>query len=225
MIQFVPLGEDNCNSNKVEDHIKLAMLLGTSEVVYPVQKTDSFQSVTYIPCAYMDPFYGSGMVGYGPHSMVHPQVGASAPSRVPLPNELSEDGPIYVNAKQYHAILRRRQLRAKLEAKNKLIKGRKPYLHESRHLHAMKRVRGSGGRFLKTKKQEQQQHSVAAAAASTTDSEVSSSPLLQLGEKPGSSGSSCAGFTSDSHGNVFLPPEPFGFPSEYTSQQRVSAIR
>lgn len=44
MMQSVPLGEDNCNSDKVEDHIKSAMLLGTSEV-YPVQKTDSFQSV------------------------------------------------------------------------------------------------------------------------------------------------------------------------------------
>lgn len=48
-----------------------------------------------------------------------------APARVPLPIELAEDGPIYVNAKQYHGILRRRQIRARLEAQNKVLKNRK----------------------------------------------------------------------------------------------------
>lgn len=74
--------------------------------------------------------------------------------RIMLPFSVAtEDGPIYVNPKQYHGILRRRKIRAKEGLQKRSAKD-KPYLHESRHRHACRRPRGAGGRFLNTKSME-----------------------------------------------------------------------
>lgn len=100
-----------------------------------------------------------------------------------------EETPLYVNAKQFHRILKRRVARQKLEEALRLTnKGRKPYLHESRHNHAMRRPRGPGGRFLTAEEVQQmekrkREEAEAAAKAAAEGSEQKEQQNEQQGEQ------------------------------------------
>ncbi|CAL4943855.1 unnamed protein product [Urochloa decumbens] len=139
------------SAGQEKSHATSQMLPLVSEYLAPYSQLELNQSVASAAYQYPDPYYAGMVPPYGTQAVAHFQLPGLAQSRMPLPLEVSEE-PVYVNAKQYHGILRRRQSRAKAELEKKAVKTRKPYLHESRHQHAMRRARGNGGRFLNTKK-------------------------------------------------------------------------
>jgi hypothetical protein len=76
-----------------------------------------------------------------------------------LMKTLFDNKYIYINGKQYHRIMKRREMRKKIKeameeknGNNNKIEKNKKYHHESRHRHAMNRERGKGGRFISKKK-------------------------------------------------------------------------
>ncbi|MED6126045.1 hypothetical protein PIB30_074599 [Stylosanthes scabra] len=152
-------GIDNSGGDVTKEHQNIKHVFSSTPFTMgkhlgPNSETESVgHSVILTPHPYFDAQYGGGLAPYGQQTMINPQLYGLNHARMLLPLEMEEE-PVYVNAKQYHGILRRRQSRAKAELEKKVIKVRKPYLHESRHLHAMRRARGNGGRFLNTKKLE-----------------------------------------------------------------------
>ncbi|XWS56262.1 hypothetical protein CRYUN_Cryun09bG0070800 [Craigia yunnanensis] len=93
-------------------------------VVPPTHLELAGHSIACLSYPYADPYFGGVVPPYVAQSLVHSHCLGGHPARMALPLEMEEE-PVYVNAKQYHGILRRRQSRAKAELERKLIKVRK----------------------------------------------------------------------------------------------------
>ncbi|XP_023945327.2 nuclear transcription factor Y subunit alpha [Bicyclus anynana] len=114
-----------------------------------------------------------------------------------------EEPLLYVNARQYKRILKRRAARAKLHEQGKIPKERPKYLHESRHRHAMNRIRGEGGRFNSGSRKNMEQGETSATQKLLEDikPETVSITIIQDGEDP-----------LEDNSNIWrrLAPQPLG---------------
>lgn len=92
-----------------------------------------------LPCLGMSPFEFSPFPTFTPDQ-------TPMQRKVLLPALNMDAQPIPVNPLQYHRILKRRLARSKQKP---FLRNRdRPYLHESRHRHAVMRQRGPKGKFM-----------------------------------------------------------------------------
>lgn len=81
---------------------------------------------------------------------MYPMLFCGMPSphtKLQLPPESLDEAPAFVNARQFHRILKRRIARRSQNWQARKSRNR-AYLHESRHRHACNRMRGPSGIFL-----------------------------------------------------------------------------
>ncbi|XP_076899084.1 uncharacterized protein LOC143552850 [Bidens hawaiensis] len=175
-----------------QQHALPGMLPVNAGIVYRVPQHNYFWR--NFGCSQYPYYRGMMTATYSPPEI--PPRYVDVPARLPLEPETGMD-PVFVNAKQYHAILRRRKSCAKAEMEKKLIKERKSYVHESRHQHAMKRPRGTGGRFAPREEVD---------PVNTTTSTSDSSKHVRLGpsETPGG---------ESGNSQNFHPSPGYDFPS------------
>ena len=135
------------NLNFIEEFDKIKNIMNNDPSRNPNLKSQDCLDI------YGYPFINSG-TGYS-----FPQFNNAFKQKY-LMKTLFDNKYIYINGKQYHRIMKRREVRKKIneaiqenKEKNKLDKNKK-YHHESRHRHAMNRERGKGGRFISKKKLE-----------------------------------------------------------------------